>query len=98
MDKRRIYNKNTDIVPDDAVLVDRITRYGNPFKLGSDGNLAQVTVLYIDYLKRNPALVEDIRLNLKGKSLVCWCWPDRCHAEVLLKLSNDPHFNLDSMI
>jgi hypothetical protein len=26
--------------------------------------------------------------ELRGKSLVCWCAPERCHADVLLELCN----------
>lgn len=26
--------------------------------------------------------------ELKGKDLVCWCSPEACHADVLLKLAN----------
>ena len=26
--------------------------------------------------------------ELRGKNLVCWCAPKRCHAEVLIELAN----------
>jgi hypothetical protein len=26
--------------------------------------------------------------ELRGKELVCWCAPERCHAEVLIELAN----------
>ena len=26
---------------------------------------------------------------LRGKDLVCWCAPQRCHADVLLKYANE---------
>jgi hypothetical protein len=26
--------------------------------------------------------------ELRGKDLVCWCAPERCHAWVLIKLAN----------
>jgi hypothetical protein len=33
--------------------------------------------------------VEDVRLELRGKDLVCWCPLDQpCHADVLLELAN----------
>lgn len=33
--------------------------------------------------------VEDIRRNLAGKNLACWCRLDEpCHADVLLRLAN----------
>jgi hypothetical protein len=94
----RIYNANTDTIPDGAIWVDRNSRFGNPYKLGVDGNLAEVTRLYVNYLLANPALIENIKKNLKGKSLACWCRPSPCHAELLLKLANDPDFKLDDMM
>ena len=36
------------------------------------------------------AVMEDAKLNLKGKNLACWCGLDEiCHADVLLKIAND---------
>jgi hypothetical protein len=29
--------------------------------------------------------------ELRGKDLICWCAPERCHADVLIELVNDPH-------
>lgn len=98
MDKPRIYNKNTDFVPDDAILVDRTTRWGNPYRLGVDGDVDEVTRLYVNYLLDNLLLVEDIKTTLRGKDLVCWCWPAPCHAEILLRLAGDPDFKLDDLL
>jgi len=94
----RVLNAHIDTIPDDAIWVDRNTKYGNPFKLGINGDVAEVTALYIDYLTNNPDLIADIRQNLKGKSQACWCRPSACHAELLLKLANDPDFELDDMM
>ena len=34
--------------------------------------------------------VEDIRSELRGKDLACWCAPGKpCHADVLLEIAND---------
>lgn len=30
----------------------------------------------------------DIRANLRGKNLACWCKDGPCHADVLLELAN----------
>ena len=33
--------------------------------------------------------VEDIRRELRGRNLACWCGPDSpCHADVLLRVAN----------
>lgn len=93
---RRIYNADVDTVPPDAILVDRTTRFGNRFKLGIDGDIEQVKELYIDYLLKNPSLIEDIKTTLRDKDLVCHCHPEPCHAALILKIANDPDFELNA--
>jgi hypothetical protein len=35
--------------------------------------------------------IEDVRRELRGKDLMCWCPLDQpCHADVLLELANQP--------
>ncbi len=99
MNKKRIYNADIDdTIPPDAVLIDKTTPWGNPYRVGPDGNFEQVKKLYIDYLLANPALVEDIKLNLKNKDLVCHCRPSPCHAEILILIAGDPNFKLESVL
>lgn len=43
------------------------------------------------YGRRNPVevTVEDVRADLAGKTLACWCHiDDACHADVLLEIAN----------
>lgn len=36
-----------------------------------------------------PTTVDDVRRELRGKNLACWCALDQpCHADVLLKIAN----------
>ena len=36
-----------------------------------------------------PTTIEDVRRELRGKNLACWCPLDQpCHADVLLELAN----------
>ena len=35
-----------------------------------------------------PVLETKAKEELKGKDLICWCAPERCHAEILLKYAN----------
>ena len=38
-----------------------------------------------------PTTVDDVRRELRGKDLACWCPLDQpCHADVLLELANAP--------
>jgi hypothetical protein len=34
--------------------------------------------------------VEDVRRELRGKNLACWCSGSPCHADVLLEIANAP--------
>jgi hypothetical protein len=61
--------------------------WGNPFRIGEDGNREEVIQLYMDYLLRKPELIMRIG-ELKGKILGCWCDPLPCHGDVLSALAN----------
>lgn len=38
-----------------------------------------------------PTTIEDVKRELRGKNLVCWCALDQpCHADVLLEIANAP--------
>ncbi len=67
-----------------AVRVDRGTLYGNPFILGTDGDRDAVCDAYAThYLPHKPSILKMLP-TLKGKVLICHCYPERCHAESLL--------------
>lgn len=94
----KVLNKRTDRIPSDAVLVDRTTKWGNPYKIGTQApfpSLSGVLItresslfLFREYLKWNPRLIEAAEKELKGKDLVCWCAPLSCHGDVLCELAN----------
>jgi hypothetical protein len=68
------------------VRIDRSTPWGNPFRIGRDGNREEVIRKYREHLERNPELVERARVELRGKVLGCWCKPEACHGDVLVEL------------
>lgn len=38
-----------------------------------------------------PTTIDDVRRELRGKNLACWCPLDQpCHADVLLEMANAP--------
>ncbi len=80
----RVLNKKTDEIPPDAIYVGRPSKWGNPYKVGRDGERAEVIALYRHYLLRSELDVNELR----GKDLVCWCSPLSCHADVLLEEAN----------
>lgn len=68
-----------------------LSEWGNPFKIGIDGNREEVINKYEEYLKKQ--LKESLGLKdklkqLKGKILGCWCRPLSCHGDILLKYIN----------
>lgn len=80
-----IYNIRHERFPRDAVNIMRPGPWGNPFEEkvhGRDGCIA----LFEHWLFLNPAFVERIRRELRHKDLVCCCWPQRCHGDVIAKV------------
>lgn len=45
----------------------------------------RVIELYEDYIINRPELLAKIP-TLRGKVLACWCKPELCHGDVLIKL------------
>jgi hypothetical protein len=62
------------------VNVDRGSRWGNPFKIGLDGDRAAVIERY--RLEVLPGLLPYVD-QLQGKALGGWCWPLESHADLL---------------
>lgn len=86
----RVYNMKNDTPPDDAVYVGRPSKWGNPFIVGRHGNRTEVIAMYETYMNEHPELCRDAMNELHGKSLVCWCAPKPCHADVLIRIANSP--------
>lgn len=63
------------------------SKWGNPFKLGKDGDRDEVIALYREYLLNRPDLLAALP-ELRGKTLVCWCKPLTCHGDVLAELAD----------
>lgn len=72
-----------------AVRIDRSSKYGNPFILDQDGDRDFVCDCFEQhYLPHKPSIEKDIP-KLKGKVLICHCFPKRCHGDTLAKLANE---------
>lgn len=84
----KVYNKYADKVPADAVYVGRGSPWGNPFVIGQDGSRDDVCNKYEKMVENNPKLKARAREKLRGKSLVCFCKPARCHGDYLLVVAN----------
>jgi hypothetical protein len=82
-------------MPEGAVYVGRPTKWGNPYIVGSFGvdDAGRAVDLFRKLLRYGDP--EDypsdgeIRAELRGKDLACFCPLHRpCHADVLLELAN----------
>ena len=66
------------------VYIGRGSKWGNPYKIGVDGNRQEVIAKYRVYLAKHPTLSNHFN-ELVGKTLVCYCKPKACHGDVLVE-------------
>lgn len=59
--------------------------WGNPFVIGPHGDRDEVIKKYEEWIRTQPDMIRRLP-ELKNKVLGCWCFPQHCHGEVLLKL------------
>lgn len=89
----RVWNRSQLIsIPPGAVLIDRTTRFGNPYRIGPDGTRTECIAQFERDTLNDPEFIELIRNELCGRDLVCWCWPKPCHGDVLLRIANELTF------
>ena len=69
----------------DVVYIGRGSKWGNPFRIGPDGNRDEVIAKYKEWILMNTDLLSDLP-ELKGKDLMCFCAPKACHGDVLIEL------------
>jgi hypothetical protein len=83
--------------PVGAVVVSRPSKWGNRWRVSDFAamgiaNAAQVAVETFQSALESGVLsvtVADVRAELRGKDLLCWCKPGApCHADVLLEVAN----------
>jgi hypothetical protein len=79
----RVLNKKRDAIPKGAVYCGRPSRWGNPFVIGKDGDRDTVC----DRFEREVLPMLDVS-ELRGKDLVCFCAPERCHCDAILHKAN----------
>lgn len=89
---RQVYSmrRRAEKAPADAVRVDRKSPYGNPFVIGRDGDRAAVIAKHEAWWfdDAQADLREQAVRELRGRDLVCWCAPEACHADLLLRFCN----------
>jgi hypothetical protein len=82
----RLEDSATNGLP--IVCVTRGTKWGNTFTK-EPGETDNRRVVEAFEKSLNAEKVAEIRRELRGKNLACWCQPNAiCHADVLLKIAN----------
>ena len=83
----RVLNKRVDYILKDSVYIGRPSKWGNPFVVGRDGSRIEVIRKYEAWIREQGVLMACLG-ELRGKDLVCWCAPLKCHGDVLMELAN----------
>lgn len=86
----KVHNKYHNTAPVDATYIGRGSPWGNPFIIGKDGDRDEVCDKYEAMVLADPDYVRTAKAALKGRNLVCFCAPKRCHGDFLLALANGP--------
>ena len=71
------------------IYIGRPSKWGNPFRIGKDGSREDVILKYRNWILANSNLMAQLPLELKGKTLGCWCKPNACHGDVLAELADE---------
>ena len=86
-DRKRLLNLHKAGIPAGAASICRGTPWGNPYRLGRDGDRGEILFKYRRWLERQPeSYFASIRHHLTGRVLVCVCAPLACHGEFLLAI------------
>jgi hypothetical protein len=84
------------VIPEDALYIGRENRskgllgskFANPFPINEQQNRDEVIRKYTRWLwgelKEGRVSLDEL-VAMKGKRLVCFCAPQKCHGDVLLK-------------
>lgn len=61
------------------------SKWANPFNVKKYGR-EECLKLYKEYIMGEKHLMKKIQKELSGKVLGCWCKPEACHGDILLKI------------
>lgn len=72
--------------PASAVYIGRGSPWGNPFRIGKDGDRALVIAKFRAYAEAKIKVEPHWLEPLEGKDVVCFCAPLACHGDVLASI------------
>ena len=88
--KPRVLNKRAGPQSGDAVFIGRPSAYGNPFPITRTEDRATVIRNFGHWIHQQDDLLTKVRVELRGKDLLCFCAPQPCHGDILLRIANVP--------
>lgn len=77
--------RNLERYVDDAKFSDN--KWGNPYPVGKYTREESL----VKYEKYARASLLDQLEELSGKTMACWCRPQACHGDILIKLFKEKH-------
>jgi hypothetical protein len=78
-------------LPENAVIVSRPTKWGNPFRIGVHGTREECVQQFGKWITGDDRTARSLRHaldELRGKDLACWCPPGPCHGDILIEMAN----------
>lgn len=90
-DPNNVYIARKGIVfIDGARYPPRDSPFANPYRIGVDGITRETCLIkYEEYIRAKIVLGYVDIDTLRDKVLGCWCKPDRCHGDILLKIMGE---------
>lgn len=78
------------VAVEDYVYIGRPSKWGNPFRIGPDGDRQGVIAKFTEYwyAEAQAPLRRAARIELIDKVLGCWCKPEDCHGDVIAEFVN----------
>jgi hypothetical protein len=76
-------------IPNGAVYIGRPSKWGNPFPISGENTRDNSVDKYREMVENSPQFIDEVRRELRGKDLVCFCAPKRCHGDILLQIANN---------
>lgn len=83
----KVLNQHATGIPAGAVYIGRGSKWGNPFRIGPDGDRSTVIAKHERWLADQHQLLRALD-ELRGRDLVCFCAPLACHGDLLSRLAN----------
>ena len=73
--------------------IGRPSTLGNPFTIGKDGTREEVIAKFERWAWHSSEVMETIERLPEDAVLGCWCKPQPCHGDVIVKLWGELHHN-----